>query len=265
VADHRVTATIIQHCRVFETPEDLAREVADWIVEEALRHQRRFSVCLSGGSTPKRLYELLGAAPRRARFPWERTHWFWGDERFVPHNDPRSNFRMAEEAMLQRVPSPTENIHAIPTEGMPPEACAAAYEAVLKSWYGAQALDPQRPLFDLTLLGLGEDGHIASLFPESPNLSEGNRWVVAVAGAGRTERITLTYPALESSGVTVFLVAGERKRDILLRVAADDPALPATRLRPTGAIYWFADRAADPLGRPSPLGDEESEQTLARK
>lgn len=232
------------NCSVFETPEQLARAAADWIVQCAANHMQRFALCLSGGATPKRVYELLGQAPRRDRFPWPQAHWFWGDERFVPHDDPRSNFHMAAEALLQHVPIPPANIHAIPTGQGGPAGAAAAYETTLKYFYGADSFDPARPLFDLTLLGLGEDGHTASLFPGSPALNETGRWVVPVTGPDQLDRITLTYPALASSAAIVFLVSGERKRDAFARVRAGDPALPAAHVRPLGAVHWFADRAA---------------------
>ena len=131
-----------------------------------------FAVCLSGGSTPQRLYEHLAGPPYRDAFPWSRTHWFWGDEQFVPHDDALSNYRMVREALLSRAPIPAVNIHPIPTEGLSPEAAASAYERELKSFYGADHLDPARPLFDVNLLGLGPDGHTASLFPGSAVLAE---------------------------------------------------------------------------------------------
>jgi len=230
--------------RIFDTPEQLAHQVAGWIVEQASKSGRRFSLCLSGGATPRRLYELLAEPTYRARMPWDRTHCFWGDERVVPHGDPRSNYHMAWEVLLQHVPIPAKNVHAMPTERMSPTACAAAYAATLKHFYGADALDRDRPLFDLTLLGLGEDGHIASLFPGSPALAETQRWVAPVVGKSSPDRITLTYPALASSRVTAFLVVGERKREVLARVRAGDPALPASRLKANGTIYWFIDHAA---------------------
>jgi 6-phosphogluconolactonase len=229
---------------VFETPEQLAQHVADWIVERARRCTGRFALCLSGGETPKRLYQLLGAPPRRDRFPWQRTHWFWGDERVVPPDDPRSNFHMAWQALLAHVPMRQDMIHAIPTEGESATACAADYQAELMRFYGAERLDPDRPLFDLTLLGLGEDGHTASLFPGSPALAERKRWAVPARAAAPPERITLTYPALESSAAVAFVVAGASKRAALARVRAGDPALPASNLKPAGDVYWFADRAA---------------------
>ena len=141
---------------VLENPETMARRVAGWLLDIALAKQDRFAVCLSGGTTPRRLYELLAEPPYCERFPWQRTHWFWGDERFVPHDDYRSNYRMVRDALLSRAPIRSENIHAIPTEGLAPDAAAATYESALKSFYGAQLLDPARPLFDVNLLGLGE-------------------------------------------------------------------------------------------------------------
>lgn len=232
------------HSRTFAAPEQLANEVADWIVDRASASRGQFVFCLSGGETPRRLYELLAAPARRDRFPWERTHCFWGDERVVAHDDPRSNFHMAWEALLRHVPVRAENIHAVPTEGRSAAIGAAEYEAALKRFYGADMLNAGRPLFDLTLLGLGEDGHIASLFPGSPALAETERWAVGVTGAGALDRISLTYPALASSAATAFLVVGAPKRDVLSRLRAGDTTLPAARLQSAGAIFCFADRAA---------------------
>ncbi len=232
------------HTRIFDTAEELAEAAADWIVEQARATARRFALCLSGGSTPKRLYELLAAPTRLARFPWQRAHFFWGDERFVAHDDPRSNFQLAWNALLRHAPIAPDHIHPIPTDAATAEAAAAAYDSTLKRFYGADLLDPMRPLFDLTLLGLGEDGHTASLFPESPVLSEQTRWVAPVIGESAVERITLTYPALASSLAIGFVVAGKRKREALARVRAGDQSLPAARLRPIGDVYWFIDRAA---------------------
>jgi 6-phosphogluconolactonase len=179
------------------------------------------------------------------RFPWDDVHWFWGDERFVPPDHPDSNFRMVDEALLSVAPIPREHIHAVPTEGTLADA-AAAYEAALKNFYGEDRLDPLRSLFDVTLLGLGEDGHTASLFPGDPALDENERWVVGVERKNTGPRITLTYPALNSGRMVAFLVTGARKREILARALAGDPQLPAARIRPTGHIVWFADRAAAP-------------------
>lgn len=224
--------------------EALAQRGADWLAGLAAATDGVVAVALSGGSTPRRLYELLAEPLWRGAFPWERTHWFWGDERFVPWDDARSNYRMVREALLSRAPVPPANIHPIPTAGMTPEAAASAYQATLQSFYGAARLDPARPLFDVTLLGLGPDGHTASLFPGTSVLAERQRWVAAVADAAPEPRITLTYPALESSRYVAFLVAGEDKRAVFERLRRGDQALPAACLRPCGALFYFADAAA---------------------
>jgi 6-phosphogluconolactonase len=231
------------HLEVLPDLETTSRRVADWMLELAVTKDGVFAVCLSGGSTPQRLYELLAEPPCRDRFPWMRSHWFWGDERFVPHEDARSNYRMAREALLSRAPIPCGNIHPIPTEGFAPEA-ASAYERTLKSFYGADRLDPARPLFDVNLLGLGSDGHTASLFPGSPVLADRDRWVAAVVGVKPEARITLTYPALESSRQVAFLVAGKEKHAIFERLRRSDETLPAAHLRPKGNLWIFADAAA---------------------
>jgi 6-phosphogluconolactonase len=239
-----MSAGASQQRRIFASPQELAVAAADWVLARALQRRDRFAMCLSGGETPKQLYELLASPEYRSRFPWKRTHFFWGDERFVPPADPRSNFHMTRQAMLSRVPVPAENVHPIPTERITAAAGAAEYETILKRFYGAETLNPARPLFDLTLLGLGEDGHIASLFPGSAALAEEQRWAVPAIGAGGLQRITLTYPAIASSAAVAFLVVGDRKREILARALAGDPELPVSRLHPVGSVYWFADRAA---------------------
>jgi len=155
-----------------------------------------------------------------------------------------SNYRMVQEALLSQAPIPASNIHPIPTEGVNPEAAASAYERDLKCFYGAERLDPARPLFDVTLLGLGPDGHTASLFPGTAVLTERDRWVAAVVGAKSEARITLTYPALESSRHAAFLIAGEEKRIIFARFRRGDNNLPAARLCPIGTLSMFSDAAA---------------------
>jgi 6-phosphogluconolactonase len=203
---------------------------------------------LSGGSTPRRLYEFLATSAVASRFPWRHAHWFWGDERFVPHDDPDSNYRMARHALLQRAPIPDDNIHPIPTEGMSPVEAAAAYEATLKRFYGANLLAPDRPLFDVTLLGIGDNGHTASLFPGQPALLETQRWAIAAVDAKSEPRITLTYPALNSSRDVAFLATGGGKRDVIARARAGDRTIPAAMVRPVGHLHWFLDRAASPEG-----------------
>jgi 6-phosphogluconolactonase len=227
---------------VHPTPEALARATAAWLCERATAAGPRFAICLAGGSTPRRVYELLATAERE-RFPWDRAHWFFGDERFVPHDHPDSNYRMARAALFDVAPVPAGNVHPMPTNGEPAQA-AKRYANELQDFYGAAALDPQRPLFDVVLLGLGEDGHTASLFPGTAALQERQRWVVDVLNPKSEPRITLTYPALESTRTLAFLVAGAPKRDILARVWRGED-LPAARLRGP-APSWFIDQAADP-------------------
>jgi 6-phosphogluconolactonase len=234
--------------RTFESAETLAQNVAEWLCALAQARHRDFAICLSGGSTPRRLYEWLATPAIASRFPWSRAHWFWGDERFVPHDDLGSNYRMARDAFLSRVSIPSDNIHAIPTEGLSPEQAADAYEAILKGFHGVDILSPNRPLFDVTLLGIGEDGHTASLFPGQPALQENRRWVVAVIGAKSEPRITLTYPALDSSRDVAFLATGEGKRGVVTRAQAGDGTIPAAMIRPVGRLHWFMDRAAAPGG-----------------
>ena len=234
--------------RIMENAEALARNVAEWLCALARANDRAFAVCLSGGSTPQRLYERLAEPGIASRFPWSRVHWFWGDERFVPHDDRESNYRMGCDALLSRVPAPNDNIHAIPTEGLSPDQAAAAYEATLKRFYGGEIIVPNRPLFDVTLLGIGEDGHTASLFPGQPTLQETQRWAVAVIGAKSEPRITLTYPVLDSSHDAAFLATGKEKREVIARAQAGDRAIPAAMIRPVGRLYWFTDRAAALVG-----------------
>ena len=203
-----------------------------------------FAICLSGGETPRPIYALLAEEPYRARMPWARIHWFFGDERHVPRDDPRSNFKMVEEALFSRAPVPAQNIHAVPTDRSPEES-ASAYARELQSFYGAPELSADRPLFDLMLLGLGPDGHTASLFPGHQALDEKQKWVLPISTPTQPEpRITLTLPVLESSRAVLFLVAGAKKRDALRRLRAGDATAPAARLHPPGAIHVLTDAAA---------------------
>jgi len=200
----------------------------------------RFSICLSGGSTPKRLYERMAKLP----LPFDRIHWFFGDERCVPPGDAKRNETMVRAALLDHVPAPEANIHAIPVTASPAES-AVAYEATLKAYYGQDVLDAGRPLFDLMLLGLGSDGHTASLFPGKPALAVTGHWAVS-SEAGLdpfVPRVTLTFPAIASSRHTVFLVSGADKQVMLKRALAGDD-LPAARVTSIGSIEWLVDKAA---------------------
>jgi 6-phosphogluconolactonase len=224
-------------------PQALAQHVAEWMTATAVASSGPFRVSLSGGSTPKALYALLASDAFRDRFPWERVSGYWGDERFVPYDHPDSNYRMTREAMLSKAPVPPENVHPVPIVGMPDEA-AAQYEKELQKDYGASELDPARPLFDITLLGLGPDGHTASLLPGEPVLQERKRWVAAVAHGRPEVRITMTYPVIESSRRVAFLVAGDEKAEIFSAIRAGNSQVPAARVQPVGELFWFVDQAA---------------------
>lgn len=234
---------MIGRIEVLPDPPALARRVAEWMTAAALAAKGPFRVSLSGGSTPRRLYELLAADDFRQRFPWPRVSWYWGDERFVPHDDPESNFRMAREAMLAKVPVPSENIHPVPVEGTPDQA-ALLYQRTLQEAYGAPVLDSAKPLFDITLLGIGPDGHTASLLPGDAVLQEHTRWVAAVAHGRPEVRITMTYPVIESSRRVAFLVTGPEKAAIVAAIRAGGSQVPAARVKPVGELIWFLDRAA---------------------
>jgi 6-phosphogluconolactonase len=229
--------------QVFPTGDDVAAHVADWLIARVAAAPGPFRLALSGGSTPKKLFALLAAPDRAAQMQWSKLHLFWGDERHVPPASPDSNYGQAKRILLDHVPLPPAHIHPVPTAATPDQD-AASYASVLRQEYGAASLDPARPLFDVNFLGLGEDGHTASLIPGQPVLNERTAWVAAV-GQGRPEvRITLTYPVLESARTVAFLVTGAAKADILRRLRADTADVPAAKLRPVGETIWFIDLAA---------------------
>jgi 6-phosphogluconolactonase len=238
---------MIGRIEVLPDPQSLALRVAEWMTATALAATGPFRVSLSGGSTPKTLYGLLASEKFRDRFPWQRVSWYWGDERFVPYDHPESNYRMTREAMLSKAPVPPENIHPVPTDGTPDDA-ALRYERILQAAYGSAALDPARPLFDITLLGLGPDGHTASLLPGEPVLEERKRWVAAVSHGRPELRITMTYPPIESSRHVAFLVTGQEKAAMFGAIKAGGSDVPAARVKPVGELVWFVDRAAAGAG-----------------
>lgn len=227
---------------IFDDAGQLASRTAAWIAGLIAARNGVFHIALTGGETPRALYRELGSRFRDS-VNWTNVQFFWGDERFVPPDDPASNYRMARETLLAQIPVPEKNVQPIPTDGDPQEA-ALAYEATLKHAYGAGRLEAARPLFDLVLLGLGDDGHICSLLPGSPVLDERRRWTAAVAHGRPETRITLTYPPIQSSRVTAFVVVGEKKAEAVRAVRAGDAALPGARLRPDGELVWLLDRAA---------------------
>lgn len=221
----------------------LSRRAAEWFAQTVSAASGTLRISLSGGSTPKEMYSLLAHEPLRSKVPWERLEFFWGDERFVPHDSPDSNYRMAMETLLGSVPVKPERIHPMPVDGTPDDA-AVRYETLLKRIYGSDMLDPARPFFHIVLLGIGDDGHTASLIPGEPVLGERKHWVAAVPTGRAQPRLTLTYPALESSATLAFLAAGAEKAAAIKGARSADAQFPAGRLEPRGDVIWFLDRAA---------------------
>ena len=232
---------------VFDTPEQVAQAAAERFVDysaASIADHGLFTVALAGGSTPRRAYELLGSDEVKNRVDWQLVQLFFGDERMVPPDSPESNYRMVNDALLARVPLPPQNIHRMNGDFAPSES-AESYEAELKDFFATTAW----PRFDLILLGMGDDGHTASLFPGSAALNETAKWVVAThhpqTGQART---TLTLPVINQAARVVFLVTGKTKAAALERVLHDEAAndqLPAQQIRPVnGTLKWLVDRSA---------------------
>jgi len=233
----------------FSDRGEMLQVEAERVVEravDAIARRGRFLFCLAGGATPKPLYELLASAPFTRQIEWPRVHVFWGDERCVPPDEPESNYRMAREALLDHVPLPPRNIHRIRGEDEPSEA-AAAYEELLGDFFGSQKTSLTSS-FDLVLLGMGADGHTASLFPGSAAGYETHRWVVATPGPQPGGwRVSLTPVLLNAAEDVTFLVSGAEKAERLKDVLEDEPPylLPAQIIRPThGTLHWMIDEAA---------------------
>ena len=235
---------------ILPDPEAVAHEAARRfgdLSREAARSRGRFSVVLSGGSTPGHLYRLLVEEPYRGQIPWDEVHLFWGDERCVPPGDPGSNYFLASEALISRVPIPPGNVHRVQGE-LEPERAARAYEQVLQDFFCAPH-GGVHTRFDLVLLGLGEDGHTASLFPASPVLAETDRLVAAATAVYQdrpAERVTLTLPALNSARQVLFLVTGSAKAGIVKDIVeGTGEQLPAQRIQPVaGRLTWLLDAEA---------------------
>lgn len=237
--------------RILPDPETLSRAAATAIVAHVrltIEKQDRFSLAVAGGNTPRALYSIL-AAEFGGSIPWERVHVFWTDERYVPHDNPLSNYRLVCETLLDRVRIPWENVHPMPTGFPQPDDAASAYETVLRAYF-----PPPWPRFDLVLLGMGTDGHTASLFPGSPALEERLRWVTVVtAPAEPPRRLTLTMPAILQSASLHFLIAGQEKAAAL----RDSVAGGTDRIQPPAAavlhsaegtvVCWVDDAAASLL------------------
>lgn len=228
---------------------DFGRRAAEEFVgaaERAIAAAGRFSVALAGGSTPRSLYGLLAEAPWRNRIDWSRCHFFWGDERCVPPDHPDSNYRMARESLLSRVPLANENVHRMAGEKAP-DSAAREYEQTLRTFFGVTG--SRWPRFDLILLGIGEDGHTASLFPGSEALAESRRLVVApYVEKLRSHRLTLTLPVINAAAQVMFLVSGESKSSMvgaILNNETNTETLPVKRVNPkSGRLLWLVDQEA---------------------
>jgi 6-phosphogluconolactonase len=236
--------------RTLTTPQDLFAAAAEEVIHaanQAVAARGRFTIALSGGSTPRGLFTLL-AANARSVLPWDKMFFFWGDERHVPPDDPESNYRMANESLLAKIPVAAANVFRIPAENPDAAAAALAYEQTLQKFFQLQP--GEFPRFDLILLGIGPDGHTASLFPESAGLNEKSRLVIANwVEKFKTNRITFTYPVLNAARSIAFLVSGTDKAPALHAILEDETApgtrYPAKLVRPIdGKLIWFLDKAA---------------------
>jgi 6-phosphogluconolactonase len=234
--------------QVLNSPEDLFQAGADEFIRLAglaVRERGRFSVALSGGSTPRALYQRLAALPPEA-IPWSRIYFFWGDERHVPVDHPESNYRMAFEALLSKVPVPRENIFRVHSEEADAASAARDYEQKLRNFFQLKA--GEFPQFDLIFLGIGPDGHTASLFPGSAGLEEKTSLVIPNwVEKFQTHRITLTLLVLNHARNVIFLVSGHEKAAVLRQILDEkiSPPLPSQRVRPVeGRLLWLIDRAA---------------------
>lgn len=219
--------------------EVLAQAAAARLVARINENPGQVAICLTGGSTPKRLYELLATDAWRGQIPWERVQWFMGDDRFVPPDHPDSNIGMAKRAFLDLCAAPG-TVHPMPTTLASPDVAARAYETTLRDVFGA------RIAFDLVLMGIGPDGHTASLFPGDPAIQETERWVVGVPRAPvapLVPRVTLTFAALAQCREMLFQIDGANKRAIVARTLHDE-TLPAAQARSNERTVWLIDRAA---------------------
>jgi 6-phosphogluconolactonase len=245
----RLTLIAGAEIRILTTPQELFAAAADEVVHlanEAVGSRSRFTIALSGGSTPKSLYNLLATNARTA-LPWDKMFFFWSDERHVPPTDPDSNYRMANEAMLSKIPVPTANIFRPSTENPDAEAVANEYESTLRKFF--QPGPGQFPKFDLILLGMGPDGHTASLFPGTSGLQEKSRLVIANwVDKLKTHRLSFTFPVLNAAACVAFLVSGIDKAATLkgvLEESGPGEPYPASLVNPAnGKLIWFLDRAA---------------------
>jgi 6-phosphogluconolactonase len=231
---------------VYKDSEELSEAAAKWIADtiaETLKGKDRFTIALSGGSTPERLHKILAAAPYKEQIDWQKLHVFWGDERAVPFTDSRNNAKMAYDTLLNFVPVPASQIHVMQTN-MPPESSALEYEKILHQYFGAEGAS-----FDLVLLGMGDDGHTLSLFPGTEVVHEEKAWATSFfLKAQGMYRITLTKTIVNRAARIAFLTTGPKKTHALQEVlkGAYNPDLyPSQEIKPVnGELHWFVDKAA---------------------
>jgi len=243
--------------QIYPNPEALSETAARLFgdaARKAVDKWGRFTVALSGGSSPERTYELLASDPLKSSVPWQKTWVFWGDERFVPADDPENNARMAREILLDHVPIPSEQIFPIPTDGEPASA-VKRYSKDLTSVFGEQ------PKFDLILLGLGENGHTASLFPGTDVLDEQDRLVDSIFVREQDQyRITLTVPVINNARKVAFLAFGRNKAEVVHQILDGEYRpweMPAQLIKPSGQLYWLLDEEAGSLLKKEDGTDEE--------
>lgn len=232
------------HLHIYKDAEETTLALADWItslIQKTLEVKDKFTIALSGGETPKRLYQTLASPRYREKLNWSKLHIFWGDERYVPFTDERSNAKMAYDNLLSKVKVPSEQVHKIWTDISPAES-AKQYEKILHQYF-----DDKQTTFDLVLLGLGEDGHTLSLLPDAEVLSDDSSWVTAVHSKEKGDRITLMPVIVNRSSAIAFLITGENKAKILQQILKEPEQhnYPAQLIQPlNNELYWFADKSA---------------------
>ena len=251
----------VQRYPNLEALSSAAAEFTCRLAEECVEKHGAFTVALSGGNTPRLLYEALARPPFDTRMSWHGIHLFWGDERCVPSHHPDSNFAMAFRTLISRVPIPSQNIHRIPAEIKPAEDAAEAYEKILREFFGTSLKTDTHsnasrggepfPSFDLILLGVGKDGHTASLFPGHQAPEERKRWVTAVRAphsSPSVPRITLTLPVINRAQCVLFMASGAEKREVIRSILEDlgpvTRSYPAARVDPEGRVVWLIDEEA---------------------
>jgi 6-phosphogluconolactonase len=232
---------------ISDDAEELGKHVAEWIItyiEEVLTLRNRFTIALSGGNTPKKLYSLLASDPFKSRIDWKRLHFFWGDERYVPFSSEQNNAKMAFDTLLSHVPVPKEQIHPIATD-IEARSSATAYDELLHSYF-----DKQLYTFDLVLLGLGDNAHTLSLFPHYDDvIYDEKSWVKSFYLVEQNvQRITLTAPVVNIAGRIAYLITGSDKTEAIQHVISpkyEPSEYPAQLIKPrNGELYWFLDKAA---------------------